>query len=680
MRKYLLLIMFLFSSGVFAESFVEYVDPFIATAGDHGQLDPSANVPFGYVKLGPDTDPINHSGYDYNAKKIWGFSINRTIGTGCAGAGGNIRLKPFVGSPSIKSEGFIKNSEKAAPGYYRVTMDSQIDVELTTTNQVGWHRYTYPVKTDAGVLIDLTASFEELLSYEYHIVNANEINGKIQAENVCSKGIYTIYFNIYCDHEFNNLKNKDGKLISFFQMDDNPVVNIQVTVSSISPEQAAKDRNREIAAKTFKQVKTDAEKAWDKILGRVKVFGNKEYKKLFYTCLFRIYQTPVNTTSPFGKYRGTDGEIYDAEGYVHYDSWSIWDTFRTKFPLISLLEPEYMRDFCLSLLDLYRTGKYAWAGPFETAPTVRTEHAEIVLLDAYQKGIPFDLDKVYDYAVLESDNLPWVSPDNKLESAYDYWALSQMAEILGRKDDADYYTSRAQEYRKIWNEKFKTMGEKSDIMHGDGLYEGTLWQYRWFVPYDVPGIISLVGGKQQFLTELEYFFDNHLYNHGNQPDIQAPYMFNAAGAPWLTQKWVNAILTKEIPNYYGTHEKWEKPYVNRIYKAEPAGFIPEMDDDDGTMSAWYVCSAMGLYPLCVGKPEYQISTPIFEKIEINLANGNTFVIENKNFSDKNIYIQKALLNDKEYNNSALLHKDILKGGKLLLECSETPNKAWGTGK
>lgn len=235
----------------------------------------------------------------------------------------------------------------------------------------------------------------------------------------------------------------------------------------------------------------------------------------------------------------------------------------------------------------------------------------------------------------------------------------------------------ADNYKRIWKSKFLHMNEKSDIMHGDGLYEGTLWQYRWHAHFDIDGMIEMIGGKENLVQQLEYFFDNHLYNHGNQPDIHAPYIFNFCSKPWLTQKWVNMILTKEMVQYYGTHTKWEKPYIGRIYKKSPEGYIPEMDDDDGTMSGWYVLASMGLYPVLVGDPVFQISTPIFDKITINLANNKKFTIKVNGLSDQNFYINSAELNGQSFNQSFIEHKDISSGGQIIYKITGTPNEKFG---
>jgi putative alpha-1,2-mannosidase len=649
------------------QDYTAYVDLFIGTAGDHGQLDPAACVPFGLVKLGPDTEPGNHSGYDYHADKIKGFSHNRLSGTGCRGAGGNLLVKPGVGEPNAAALPYDKTSEAAEPGYYAVFFPTiKTQAELTAANQTGLHRYAFPDTGQAFLMIDLKASFADFKTYTYHLEGKREIVGRVSARNVCNRGVYTQYFQILFSRPVQKFEVTDDKIYALFAADRRTDMELQVTLSPISIEQARLDRRNAVGRKSFDRVCVEAQEAWNDMLGRVEVEGREEYKKLFYTHLYRSLLLPMNSTSTDGYYRGTDGKIYRAEGYTHYDGWSIWDTYRTKLPLITLLYPEYMTDIARSLTDLYRTGKEDWSGRNEPVPTVRTEHALLVLLDAYRKGIrDFDVETAYAGMLKEARKLPYKSPDNILETSYDYWGIAQFAQLLGKEKDHEEYLSKAMNYRKIWHEKFLVMNDRSDIMHGDGLYEGTLWQYRWSVPWDIEGLIEMLGGERNFIAQLDHFFANDLYNHGNQPDIQAPFMFNAANEPKLTQKWVNKILAKEMTQHYGTHEKWKTPYAGRIYKTTPDGFIPEMDDDAGTMSAWFVWAALGLYPLTVGEPVYQLSTPIFERIVIHPEEGKTFTIETEGFSDERFYIDRMELNEQTYHQYQLMHDTIRRGGKML---------------
>ncbi len=656
------------------------VDLFVGTSGDHGQLSPAATLPFGMVKLGPETDPGNHSGYNYASPRIKGFTINRMEGTGCDGAGGNILVKPGQGATSKAAYFYNKSSEKATPGFYKVTFtDPAISAELTATNGTGWQKYSFAHAGNCWLMIDLSYSFEKITE-EKHQIDGNHITGSIQAPTVCKNegGNYKFYYNIEIDRKADSVRVEGSIIWYFFNIKSGDTVNVKTSVSSVSAAQALDDRKREVGDVGFETICKRAAAAWNGKFSKIEVKGNPEYVKLFYTHYYHSLLSPSNLSGPSGNYRGSDGLLYKAKGYTHYHGWSIWDNFRTGLPLLTITEPEIMNDLCQSLTDLYREGKSQFASKTEPFPTARTEHAVAVLLDCYVKGInKFNLEAVYPLLVKEAEIYPLNSPDKKLESDFDYWALGKIAERLNKIEDAKKYSALAGHYKDIWREKFLSMNEKSDIMHGDGLYEGTLWQYRWFVPYDIKGVTEMMGGRSAFTDQLEYFFDHNLYSHGNQPDIHVPFLFNVSDKPWLTQKIVNSLLSKKMEQWYGTHVKWEKPYIGRVYQLAPEGFISEMDDDVGTMSAWYVLSAMGIYPACVGEPVYFLSAPVFSSIVIQLAGSKTFRITAKNVSDENFYIQKAVLNGKELNRCWIRHDEITKGGTLEFILGSVPNPSWG---
>lgn len=659
----------------------KFVDPFIGTSGDHGQLSPAAALPFGLVRLCPDTDPANHPGYNYAAKRIKGFSIIRMEGTGCLGSGGNILVKPGMGAPDRSSVVYDKSTEKAEPGYYRVNFpDPSIRAELTATNGTGWQKFTFMDEGNGWIMIDLSASLEPLLKEEHRIAG-NVVEGSVQAPTNCKNdnGVYKFWFNLEIDQAADSVVEIGSVIWYFFRAGKGTTVNVKTSISSISPARAGKDRLAEIGDADFETIRRRATERWDEKLGKIAVTGNPEYVKLFYTHYFHSMLSPSDISSPSGNYRGSDSLQYLAKGYIHYHGWSVWDNFRTEFPLLTITEPEIMNDICRSLCDLYREGKLPLATRSEPFPTARTEHSLVVLLDCLSKGISrFDLESVYPLMVREAEQNPWSTPDKKLETAYDYWALYRIAKLLNKKEDAERFLSMAAKYKEIWREKFRVMDDKSDIMHGDGLYEGTLWQYRWFVPYDMKGVMDMVGGKDVFTGQLQYFFDNNLYNHGNEPDIHVPFLFNMTDKPAASQKIVNQILTKEIRQNYGTHVKWKVPYIGRIYKNDPAGYMPEMDDDAGTMSAWFVLASMGIYPVCVGDPVYTLTAPIFSSVRIRLPGNKSFSILAKNLSEEHFYIQRAVLNGKELKRSWITHQEITGGGTLEFFLGNTPSETWGT--
>jgi len=669
---------FLISQPISSQTNLEYVNLFIGTYDDHGQLDPAATVPFGMIKLGPDTRPGNHSGYNFNAHEILGFSHNRIGGVGCSGAGGNLRIFPGIGNLLSPNRKIDKSVEKASPGYYSITFKNGILAELTSTNETGFHKYRYPDSDSAFLEIDIKSSFADFIDAQYSILNKNELFVTVSSKNVCNFGRYTMYYHIWSDSDLEFLKEEEGKIYFKPILNSFQSLNLKVTGSVINTETAKNEWKAYPKAISFEEAKKAAYLKWDTALSKIDVEGKEDYKTLFYSLLYRTMLSPVKISSSNGVSKSSNGLIYSNDDYTNYASWSMWDTFRNKFSLISIIDPEISSDFAKSLTRLTSTGKAIWSSYNEPVPTVRTEHTIIALLELYKSGITdFDLEKAYGSMSSEIANISADSPDSKLELSYDYWAMSKIASILGNKKDEQFFLNKAMDYKGVWREKFLNITDKSDIMHGDGLYEGTLWQYRWHVQFDIQGIIDMIGGDEKFSEQLEFFFDNDLYNHGNQPDLHSPFLFNFANTPWLTQKWVNKILTKDMIQAYGTHNKWDKPYIGPIYKAEPKGFIREMDDDDGTMSSWYVLSSMGLYPVLVGDATFQLSTPIFDKITFNLNGGKTFVIETKDFSNDSFYIHSATLNGKSFDKSFLTHQQIMQGGNLVIQTSKFPNKNRG---
>lgn len=655
----------------------DFVDPFICTSDDHGQTDPAAAVPFGMVKPCPDTWPIAHSGYDYSANEIIGFSHTRFSGVGCRGVGGNIRLLPFLGNDSVPYKiAYVKESEKASPGFYSVKLSNGIKAELTATRQVAFHHYTFPESDQATIAIDLTSSFVSHISEEHKINEEGIISGMLSSVNICKKGKYTFYYALWLDKEV-VFEESGSTILCRFTTDKQEVVKAYCALSSVSAENAVKTL-KEKRNMSFEEVRTASSEKWNDLLKAVDVeTANDTLKRLFYTHLYHAVQSPFMIQDENGQYRGSDGKIYQANGSPYFHGWSIWDTFRTKLPLVSFLFPEIYSQMMGSLGELYQQGKVPWATETEPFITVRTEHSLVVLLEAHRKGLLiFSLDEIYPLLKEEAKTLPFKSPDNVLESSFDLWALSEIAGDLGYVEDQRFYLKKAFEYRKLWEEKFLFMDEHADIMHGDGLYEGTLWQYRWFVPFDIAGIQELMGGKQVFEDQLDYFFENELFNIGNQPDIQVPYLYAYTNSPWKTQRLVHQLLTQPTNNWYGTHKKWKTPEYRKVFSDSPRGYISEMDDDAGTMSSWFVWSAMGLYPVFPGSTQLVINTPLFEKITINLG-GNRLIINAPGVSSENKYIQETYFNGEKLNSSFIDFNTIKNGGVIDIKTGNIPNKNWG---
>ncbi|MEM9858409.1 MAG: glycoside hydrolase domain-containing protein [Bacteroidota bacterium] len=644
MRIYLIIILIVFFSCNKKEedvSLTDKVNVFMGTSYDHGQLSPAASVPFGLVKAGPQTSKSNHSGYNYGSDEFLGITHNRIEGVGCSGAGGNILVSPVGFTAKMD-----KSTEKGAPGYYSVALEEGLDIEVTTSLTTAFHRYTTDRKT-LDFKVDLSHSFARFIDADFNI-HGNQVTGWVEARNVCDKGAYKQLFHLSFEEE-GTINRIDDNHFNLSLESNTGVFQLAVQLGDTTNNPIFRD---------FEYVKREAKEAWDIKLGHIKVSGADSLEALFYSNLYRTLLAPYKL-SENGPFHG----------------WSIWDNFRTSMPLWSMAYPSDYQEVLNSISGLYKKRKEDWARNDEPAPTVRTEHSQILLLDGIRKGYQVDLSAIFDSLMVEGERLDFGSPDKILESSYDLWALSEIADTLGYASLADSLQVAADEHKVIWKDKFLTMNERSDIMHGDGLYEGTLWQYRWFVPFDVSGIAGMTGGPSLLADELEYFFDNDLYNQGNQPDIQAPFLFNALGKPWLTQKWVNKILTQPMNQYYGTHSKWENPYHGLIFNNRPEAYIPEMDDDAGTMSAWYVLSSMGLYPACVGRPIYMLSAPIFDSVMIN-AN-QTFEITTEKKGKDDFYIQEVFLNDEPLTRSYIYHSEIANGGSLHFVLGDKPNTSFG---
>jgi predicted alpha-1,2-mannosidase len=455
----------------------------------------------------------------------------------------------------------------------------------------------------------------------------------------------------------------------------------------------------------------------------INVEGDDEYKTIFYTALYHACNLPVCLTDVEGTYPGLDKKVHFADGYKHYNDYAFWDSFRTKYPLYSLYIPGVYRDIVKSLRDVYEQADnslplpniehtpHGWGyllkgeNGYEVFTTCRHEHMLMVMTDAHFKGL-FDIDvrSVYPFMKKEAmvqmpekydfiGHIP-ARPDQTCEYSWDSWCLAQVAKSIGDSADYDFFMKRSEYWKNTWDPSIKFFracaadGSWLDFPQDPSVnrekytYEGSKWQYRWNILHDVPSLIEHFGGKENFVRDLEYFFENDLYTAGNQIDLQAPFMFNPAGAPWLSQKWVHKILTKPMVQRYGTHDFFPEPVFDRIYKATPDGYLEEMDDDYGCMSAWYVMSAMGLYQICPGNPIYQLTAPIFKQVTISLDpsiyRGKKFIIKAENLDKENFYIQSATLNGVPFNRSWISHKEIVNGGELVFEMGNKPNMEWGT--
>ena len=640
----------------------KYVNLFIGTSGDNGQVAPGAAAPFGMVCVCPDNDPRSHAGYDYAVTKVSGISVNRLSGVGCSGGGGNLRIRPVAPSQELHIK---KSREKATPGYYSTAFTNGIKTELTATNAMAVERYKFPRSLSAALWIDFASTFEDVATCHYKRISETCIEGYVQAKNVCGHGRYKLYFSLNTSHPFQLEEQKETTACLTFGKKVRSV-EVRIGLSALSSELASWECAR-WEKMDFEDVKSRTADQWEKQLSAIDVKGGKKDDRvIFYTSLYRTYLSPADVSSPDGAYLGTDGKVYISEDFRYYSNWSLWDTFRTKFPLLVLTEPAKMRDMATSLIHLYATGKKDWSTGFESTPTVRTEHAVILLLDAYRKGITnLDFRKGYAGMKQEMERLPMRSPDQKMESAYDLWAMARIAEIIGEKADSEQYRQRSVSlFEETWKKEFMNVTPAFEVMKNNGLYQGTRWQYRWAAPQYIDKMIEWVG-QDSLRLQLTYFFDHHLYNQGNEPDIHVPYLFNRLGAPEKTQQIVRSLMTEPMIHKYGGNSEFKTPYLGKAFKNAPEGYSPEMDEDDGTMSAWYVFGAMGFYPLLVGDEYYDLTSPLFDRVLLRLANGNVLTIQTEGRKKKDAPIKSIHFNGEKIADYRISHNELIKGGELI---------------
>lgn len=679
-----------------------------------------------------------HSGYNYSDSIARGFSHFHKGSSGGGRIGdraGRLSFMPFTHEPL---DTFLKNplavmdkkSEIAKAGYYSVRLkDDNILVELTATAHAGIHRYTFPKRKSARLFLN-----------EGNLTRSSSISAK-QVDDRHLEGFLGTFAGVHFVVEFSepmksaktwdgkklvdgaNLEKTDngGLICDFGDLNGKPLL-VKVGISLTSLDAAKNNFKTECTTSGFDKIKQQASGLWNDRLATLEVKGNDEYKTIFYTALFHACFLPTVISDVDGNYPGLDQKVHLAKGYKHYHDYAFWDSFRTVFPLYSLFVPDAYRDIVKSLRDIYEQADncdpfpnsdhkphgsgfdYNGKNGYEPYGNCRNEHQLMVMTDAYFKGL-FDLDMKAVYPFLKKETLLQMPekydsigyiparPDQTGEYGWDNWCLAQVAKSLGYQQDYDYLMKRSEYWRNTWDPSIKyfraraadgtwlDFPEDPTVNREKYTYEGTKWQYRWNILHDMPSLIEKFGGKESFVKELEYFFDHDLYTAGNQIDLQAPFLFNQASAPWLSQKWAHKILTEPIVQRYGTHNFFPKPIIDRVYKTTPDGYLEEMDDDYGCMASWYALGAMGLYQVCPGNPVYQLTSPIFDEVIIHLDPkiypGKAFTIKANKLSKANYYIQSATLDGKPFNRSSLSHNEIVKGGELVFEMGPEPNKKWG---
>jgi predicted alpha-1,2-mannosidase len=701
-------ILFLFLCvPVFAQrDLTRYVNPFIGTAG-HGHTFPGAIVPFGMVQLSPDTRLTGWdgcSGYHYSDSIVYGFSHTHLSGTGISDYG-DILLMPSVGEiRQPHTSRFQHRNETASPGYYSVKLDDDnILVELTATTRVGMHRYTFPATNEANIIIDL-AHRDKLIDYGLRIIGKRTVVGWRRSQAWAKDQI--VYFALEFSQPFTSHGEENVKTSFRFAAESGAPILVKVGISSVDVQGALKNLHTELAHWDFDKVRSDAKALWNADLNKIAVTGGTDAQLTnFYTALYHAMTAPNVFMDVDGRYRDRDFKTQTARDFTNYTVFSLWDTFRAAHPLYTIIDHKRTRDFIKTFLAQYEQGGRlpVWELAANETDTMIGYHAVSVIADAAVKGIGgFDLSKAFaamkhsaelrehrglgayiDKGFLEMEE-ERESVSKVLEYAYDDWCIAEVARLLRESEDYERYSARAQSYKNMFDPVSGFMRARSNgnwVEPFDprevtfGFTEANSWQYTFFAPHDVSGLIKLMGGRRKFAAKLDQLFaaDTRTtgreqvditgligqYAHGNEPSHHMAYLYNYVGQPWKTQSRVQQIM-------------------NEFYKPEPDGLIG--NEDCGQMSAWYVLSAAGFYPVTPGSTVYAIGSPLFPEVRFNLENGKSFVVRASGISDRNIYIQSATLNGKRYDKSFLQHEDLMIGGELVLKMGSQPNFSWGTGR
>lgn len=647
---------------------VDLVDPFVGTSGDHGQLTPAATGPYGMVQLSPDTRPAQHAGYDFAADRLTGFSHTRAVGVGCKGGGGDLHVAVgYAGDADVWR--MDKASERAGAGWYQVRYGDGIEAELAAIGAAGLSRFTVPRDGVARVVIDPRHGYTRRHAAQWTSRSGDDLRGRMSAGTVCDSGVYHLSFAAVLTLNDRPVTIAptllDGDRLAF----DIPVamgdrITLRTGLSVVDPESAHGVLGALVGGKSFEEVRTASRSAWAGELGRVQLPGDGERQRLLYTHLFRAMQTPARIDDAEGRYRRSDGSLHQVPAGQHrYAGWAIWDNYRTQLPLLALLDPGRSADIAASLGEIYLAGKTQWATMNEPFITVRTEHAGVALLDYRRKGIGgFDAGAVLPLMVAELKDLPRDAPDQQIETAYDAWAASELARDLGDDALAGRLMDEALSYRAMWREVFRDVSDDFDVVKARGLYQGTLWQYRWAPVFDLGWLVKEGLGRARFTDELERFFADGLFNMTNQPDIHAPFLFSAIGRPDRTRRIVDQILHQPADHWYTNAGKRDAPWRGRAFALDPVGYADGMDDDAGGMAAWYVWASLGLYPLTPGVPTYVLTVPSFDHVTVTLANGANLVIDRTGPADGEL--AEIRWNGTRLDEAFIGHAMIAAGGRL----------------
>ncbi|TCP25674.1 putative alpha-1,2-mannosidase [Tenacibaculum skagerrakense] len=695
---------------------ISYVNPFIGTGG-HGHTYPGATMPFGMMQLSPDTRLDGWdgcSGYHYSDEYIYGFSHTHLSGTGVSDYG-DILLMPTNdivfnngadGKEGYRSK-FSHEKEVAEAGYYKVHLDdTNIDVELTVSERSGMHRYNFPKGSKQIIILDLEHR-DEVLDSKVTVNSKNTISGYRKSKAWATN--QNLFYDIHFSQPFEKVTFLDdaqsGKKVKAafdFGISKGIAMEITIGISAVDEKGAQNNWQQEISNKSFQEVYIDAQDIWEKQLRKIVVESdNDDYKTNFYTSMYHAMIAPNIYQDVDGRYRGMDLEIHQTKDFDYYTVFSLWDTYRATHPLYTIIEQKRTNDFINTFLAKYEEGGIMpiWDLSANYTGCMIGYHAVPVIADAYLKGIQgYDAEKALqamkhsatrDKLGLKSyKSLGYIpvekeseSVSKTLEYAYDDWTIAQMAKAINKPADYKTYIKRAQNYKNIFDPKSQFMRGRFrntwfapfDSYEVNFNYtEANAWQYSNYVPQDISGYIKLLGGKLVLEKNLDTLFKAEAetsgrhqaditgligqYAHGNEPSHHMAYLYNFVGKPHKTQEKIQQILTEQYTN-------------------SPDGISG--NEDCGQMSAWYIFSSLGFYPVTPGSNQYIIGKPLFNKASFNLENGKVFTVQAKNLSDKNVYIKEAFLNGKSLNRTYITHEEIVNGGTIVFEMIDTPSD-WGT--
>lgn len=745
-----------------AENLIIYVNPMVGTK-NMGHTFPGPSTPFGMVQLSPETNSEPYakegrynkrtyaycSGYQYADSTIFGFSHTHFSGTGHSDLGdllvmpttGELKLDP--GSSEVANSGyhskFSHDSEKAAPGYYKVQLDDYgIQAELTTSDRVGFHQYTFPESENSHIILDLISNIYHhkdknvwtfvRVENDSLVTGYRQTNGWARTRKVFfamqfskpfdsyghkkyDSQVYGGFYRRFNEEEnFPEMAGKNIRAYFNFKTNDNEKIKVKMALSSVSTAGALKNMEAEIPHWDFEQTKKETQKKWNEELSKITVeTQTPEQKETFYTALYHTMLGPIVYEDVDGKYRGLDQNIHESEGFTNYTIFSLWDTYRALHPLFNIIQPQRNNDMIKSMLAHHDESVHKmlpiWSHYANENWCMIGYHSVSVIADAIAKGTTdIDLSRAYEaskntstvgyFDGIDSYMAQGYVPEDKssssvsktLEFAYDDWSIAQIAKKAGNQDAYEHYMQRSQNYKNVFDPEINYMRPKlSDgtwrkefdpiDTHGQGFIEGNAWNYGLYVPHDIDQMISMMGGKKEFPNYLDKIFTTEIedkyiaqneditrdgiignYVHGNEPGHHIPYLYNWTDSPWKTQERVRMIM-------------------DTMYSNKEDGLCG--NDDAGQMSAWYIFSSLGFYPVLPGSDEYAIGSPMVKEATVRLENGKTFSVKTTNQSKENVYIQKVELNGKKLKTSVLKHSDISNGGTLIFHLGKEPNKAWG---